>query len=207
MISIYDELAIQQEQLIGRPLTPEEDMKVWEETAQIANKRMKDLVGKEPKVEPEVGPEKEAAAKKPEAKPKREFPGMTEQQAREVWHGRGFTPKWLTKTRSQEMADKMKMSSMDPKELFGKFEEEITAKMEERLGRALSVEEKGKVSKQAEAAVADYFGGLMDQGKEAAKKQKLCANCEEPISDQVAKDNKGYCQECAFECWGEQGPK
>ena len=33
-----------------------------------------------------------------------------------------------------------------------------------------------------------------------------CTNCEQPIGQIELDNNLGYCNECAFECWGERGP-
>lgn len=39
-----------------------------------------------------------------------------------------------------------------------------------------------------------------------SEKKTECANCERPVEDGARKNNAGYCNECAFEAWGEEEP-
>jgi hypothetical protein len=34
----------------------------------------------------------------------------------------------------------------------------------------------------------------------------VCENCGERITEKVKLHNKGYCDECAYACWGEEEP-
>jgi ribosomal protein S27AE len=42
--------------------------------------------------------------------------------------------------------------------------------------------------------------------KQDQVKSSKCPNCGNSVAPAEAKNNKGYCNECAFEAWGEGEP-